>query len=130
MIEINGMLPSAIGRVLSIKKLRGTGTTIRCHSAGICTEMNNTQPARVEIGDSVLYQTLQNEIVLLNIATQRYYGLNAVGARMWELLIELRDVSSVAERLEANYEVDSAGLRADLEHLIGDLLRNGLLKAA
>jgi hypothetical protein len=92
--------------------------------------MNDMLPARVEIGDSVLYQALQNEIVLLNLSTQHYYGLNDIGARMWELLVELRDVSSVAERLEASYEVDSAGLRADLEHLIGDLLKNGLLKSA
>ena len=69
-------------------------------------------------------------MVLLNIDNQQYYGLNDVGARMWELLLELRSLDAVTERLEAEYEIDRETLRADLERLVRDLLHAGLLKAA
>jgi hypothetical protein len=92
--------------------------------------MNNSLPAGVAIGDSVLYQELEDEAVLLNMANQQYYGLNDVGAQMWKCLIELGDVSTAGDRLCSSYEVDPAVFRADLEELVRNLLSAGLLKAA
>jgi hypothetical protein len=85
---------------------------------------------RVQIGDDVLYQQLEGEAVLLNMASQQYFGLNETGARMWELLIELRDVGSVAERLASIYSTDPVTLRADLDALIADLSTAGLLQVS
>jgi hypothetical protein len=84
---------------------------------------------QVEIGEDVLYQQLQGEVVLLNMASQRYYGLNEVGARMWELLLESGSVSTVADRLNQTYDIDPTTLRADLERLIEELRNAGLVKA-
>jgi hypothetical protein len=92
--------------------------------------MNNSLPANVAIGDSVLYQELEDEAVLLNMANQQYYGLNDVGAQMWKCLIELGDVSTAGDRLCSSYEVDPVVFRADLEELVRNLLSAGLLKAA
>jgi hypothetical protein len=82
----------------------------------------------VEIGEDVLFQQLQGEVVLLNMASQRYYGLNEVGARMWELLLESGSVDAVADRLHETYDTDPITLRSDLERLVGELLGAGLLK--
>jgi hypothetical protein len=86
--------------------------------------------ARVEKGDDVIYQALQNEIVLLNIKNQQYFGLDDVGSDMWKLLVEHGDVETVADRLSAEYDVDRATLREDLEVLIRNLMAAGLLKAS
>ncbi|MGD1069861.1 MAG: PqqD family protein [Bryobacteraceae bacterium] len=83
----------------------------------------------VEIGEDVLFQQLQGEVVLLNMASQRYYGLNEVGARMWELLLESGNVDAVTDRLREAYDTDPLTLRSDLERLIGELLGAGLLRA-
>jgi hypothetical protein len=88
-------------------------------------------PARVQPADDVIYQALQDEIVLLNMKDQQYFGLDDVGSAMWKLLVECGgDVETVADRLCAEYDVDRATVREDLGILIRNLLAAGLLKAA
>jgi Coenzyme PQQ synthesis protein D (PqqD) len=86
-------------------------------------------PQQVTIADSVLYQSLQGEVVLLNMETQHYFSLDDVGSRMWELLIELQKLPVVEERLLADFEVDPKVLREDLDRLVGGLMDAGLLKS-
>ncbi len=90
--------------------------------------MNNTFTAKISIGDSVLYQELEDEIVLLNMANQEYYGLNDVGAEMWKSLMEAGNVAEAGDRLAAKYAVDDAVIRADLETLVRNLIAAGLVK--
>jgi len=42
----------------------------------------------VEIGETVLYQQVRDEIVLLDMQKQRCYGLDPVGADMWHALMQ------------------------------------------
>jgi hypothetical protein len=86
--------------------------------------------SRVEPGDDVIYQALQNEIILLNLKSQQYFGLDDVGSAMWKLLVEQGDLESVAARISAEYDADETTVRDDLHILIGRLLDAGLLKLA
>lgn len=82
----------------------------------------------VEIGESVLYQTVGDEIVILNMSSQEYFGLDSVGADVWQLLMENRDVAAVAKRLAAIYAVDEQTACNDIQPMISDLLAANLLK--
>lgn len=82
----------------------------------------------VEIADSVIYQKLKDEVVLLNMDNQHYYGLDDVGSAMWHALLEHGEVDSAAVAIERDYEVDGKVLRADLENLVHALVDAGLLK--
>lgn len=86
-------------------------------------------PDAVEPGDEVIFQPLHDEMVLLNMKTQEYFGLDDVGAEMWNLLVQHGDVEQVAAILTERYDVDRETLRRDLVALIGRLLEAGLLKA-
>ncbi len=92
--------------------------------------MSEAMPRCVEIGDAVIFQKLHDEVVVLNMTTQEYFGLDDVGAAMWDLLVELGDIDAVAQRLTANYAVDQERVLTDLQVLVGDLLAAGLLKTA
>src|SRR5580658_9680343 len=93
--------------------------------------MNEPLPGAVAIGEAVLYQELEGEVVLLNMAKQEYYGLNDVGARMWKCLLESAgSMDSAEDLLSKTYEVERSVIRADLERLVRELLKAGLLKAA
>jgi hypothetical protein len=92
--------------------------------------MSETIPTKVAIGESVLFQDLEDEIVLLNMENQQYFGLNDVGANMWKCLMEAKDVASAGDRLCELYETEKTVVLADLEQLVRDLLARGLLKAA
>lgn len=97
---------------------------------GFSFEMSEVLPNAVAIGDSVLFQELEDEIVLLNMANQQYYGLNDVGAQMWKVLLDTSSVTTALDRLTELYEVEQDVLDADLQKLVRELLDAGLLKTA
>lgn len=85
-------------------------------------------PARVEAGDDVIFQALHDELVLLNMKSQEYFGLDDVGSEMWNLLIEHGDLEVVTSLLAGKYDVDPQTVRRDLIGLVERLLETGLLK--
>jgi hypothetical protein len=92
--------------------------------------MNPNLPETIEIGDDVIFQILDDEVVLLNIASSQYYGLDPLGAEVWKLLLEHRSTGVVVERLCAKYQVDPDTARSDLGALIQSLNQAGLVRAA
>ena len=77
--------------------------------------------------DDVLFQELQGESVLLNLKTGVYFGLDAVGTRVWELLDQPRPLSDVLDVLVREYEVTNEQCEADLLSLAGDMLKHELV---
>ena len=66
--------------------------------------------------------------MILNLKTGTYFGLDAIGTRMWTLIGDLRDTDKVLEALLAEYDVEEARLRADLDELIRQLVRHELIQ--
>lgn len=84
-------------------------------------------PTAVTIPESVLWQEVGDEVVLLDVSGGEYHGLNDVGSRIWRALEEHQDVNSAYERLCGIYEVDPDLLRKDLDEFIKRLVEMGLL---
>ena len=77
--------------------------------------------------DEVLISNLQEESVILNLNSERYFGLDDVGTRMFSVLAESNTIEAAYERLLTEYDVDPQLLRNDLTSLIQNLLRQGLV---
>lgn len=86
-------------------------------------------PSRVEIGDDVICQRLQEEVVLLKLNSQEYFSLGDVGAHAWKLLVENGDIAAVAQSLCENYAGDPTNIRSDFQALVAELIEARLLKA-
>ena len=84
-------------------------------------------PRKAKISPDVLFRELVGEAVLLDLKTQRYYGLDEVGTRIWQLLQEQGRTDAVLAALCAEYDVDEARLRRDLSVFIGELADAGLI---
>lgn len=84
-------------------------------------------PVRVSISDDVLFQEIFGECVLLNMASEHYFGLDDVGTRIWQLLAEDGDPANVLTQLRQVYDVDEATLRTDLAKLLEQLSNEGLI---
>ena len=82
---------------------------------------------RVKVPDDVLISNLQDESVILNLNSERYFGLDNVGTRMFSVLSESNSIEAAYERLLAEYDVDPQLLREDLTSLIENLLQQGLV---
>ena len=76
----------------------------------------------------VLIQTVVGEAVLLDLRSQKYFGLNEVGTRAWQVLAETGDAGMVRTRLAQEFRVDGAQLERDLDALFERLLRAGLVE--
>jgi hypothetical protein len=75
----------------------------------------------------VLFRELDGEAVILDLNSERYYGLDEVGTRIWQLLAEHGDVTTVRDAMLAEYEVDGETLSRDMADLIEKLAENGLV---
>jgi len=84
---------------------------------------------RLTVAPDVLFRLVGDEGVLLNLNTTLYLGLNPVGTRMWNALISASSIQAAYDTLLAEYEVEPAQLRADLEEFIQRLLGQKLIVA-
>lgn len=85
--------------------------------------------AKVRLPEHVVYRTFPAEVVMLNLETGRYHGLNATGGRMLEALERSERVRSAAERLAAEFEQPTERVTSDLLRFCEDLLERGLIVA-
>ncbi len=71
---------------------------------------------------------LAGESAILNIKSGVYYGLDSVGARIWELVQQPRSVNEVRETLLKEYDVEPQRCETDLLALLERLLAEGLIE--
>jgi hypothetical protein len=89
--------------------------------------MNFSFAMRVSIPADVLVQELAGEAVLLHLKTEQYFGLDAVGVRMWQLLTAEPSIQAAYDRLLAEYDAEPEQLRRDLTELLEQLVAHGLV---
>lgn len=83
---------------------------------------------RAETLPHVLIRYLDKESVLLNLETERYYGLDETGTRMWQLVTAAPTIDAAYQELLNEFDVESDVLRLHLTELLGRLVENGLLQ--
>jgi len=83
---------------------------------------------RAVVPAQVLIRHLDGESALLNLESERYFGLDATATRMWELATSLPSIGLALEKLQEEYEVDPEVLRDHLTQLLSGLVENGLLQ--
>lgn len=75
----------------------------------------------------VLVQDSGGEAVLLDLAGERYFGLNKVGTRIWQLLAETPSLDEVQGRLCAEFDAPPERIQQDLLALVEQLQAAGLI---
>ena len=82
-----------------------------------------TTPAQVmarEVGD---------ETVILDLTSGTYYGLDPVGARIWQLMADGQTLMQVCEVMLAEYDVTREDIERDVLALVQTLLERKLVSA-
>lgn len=83
--------------------------------------------ATVAIAPDHLSTRLGDDVVILGLRDSMYYGLNGVGARVWELLHTRRTRDELVEAIVSEYDVAADTAAADLDALLADLASRGLI---
>jgi len=81
------------------------------------------------VSSDVLFQEVSGEAVLLDMASENYFGLDASGTRVWNLLNEGATLGAVLDALEQEYDVEHDVLLNDVGQLLEQLVEAGLIKA-
>jgi hypothetical protein len=71
---------------------------------------------------------LGEEAAILNLKNSVYYGMNPVGARIWELLKQPKRVSELRDVLLEEYEVEPERCSQDLLALLQKMREEGLIE--
>jgi len=75
----------------------------------------------INISEDSIVQEMGASIVILNLKTERFYELDEVGRRFWELLTEHKEYNLVFNALQNEYEVSVEQLQKDISQLVIDL---------
>ena len=87
-----------------------------------------TLDQRASRSDEVLAQEVGGESVLLDLASEQYFGLDPVGTRIWELLADAPTLGQVHETLCAEFDAEPERIRDDLLALVRQLREAGLVR--
>lgn len=82
---------------------------------------------RIDVPADVLVRELGGESVLLDLRTESYFGLDAVGTRMWSALARTRSLDAALDALDGVWDVERERLRRDFERLVDELAEHGLV---
>ena len=85
---------------------------------------------RVRVPQEVLARQVGGETVMLDLAKGAYFGLDPVGARMWQLLAGGKTLVEVCDAIVEEYDVSRDAVEQDLLGLVADLMAQGLLVPA
>jgi hypothetical protein len=71
---------------------------------------------------------LGDESAILNMKNSVYYGVNPVGATVWNLLREAKTVGQIRDAILDEYEVDEVRCEKDLFALLEEMRSEGLIE--
>lgn len=83
----------------------------------------------VALSSDVVLREVGDEMILLHMSSENYYGLDRVGRQMITGLLGGATVGEVARAVSGDYDdVDDARVLEDVQALVGSLLEIGLVR--
>lgn len=73
---------------------------------------------------------LNEEVAVLNVEKALYFGLQGVGAHIWDFLETPRSVAEICDDVTANFDVAPDVCRQDVLKFLDGLIDAGLIEAA
>jgi hypothetical protein len=81
----------------------------------------------VRQGPGLIEAQIDNEIVALNVDTGTCYGLNKVGARIWNLIRQPTRVRDIRDQLLTEFKVEPDICTQEVLELLEELSSEGLI---
>jgi hypothetical protein len=82
---------------------------------------------KFRISPDVIVQHVAGETVLMDLRSEAYFGLNATGTYIWQMLDQACDFGAVVAALVAEFEGSERALRGDCARLLEELAEAGLV---
>lgn len=82
----------------------------------------------ITVNKDYVYCNVEDEMVLLGMEDGIYYGLNPVGAFIWEQIKEPKTIDEVRDAILDEYDVEKDECERDLFELLQELTEKGLVE--
>ena len=82
----------------------------------------------ITVNKNYVYCNVEDEMVLLGMEDGIYYGLNPVGAFIWEQIKEPKTIDQVRDAILAEYDVEKGECERDLLELLQEMTEKGLVE--
>lgn len=89
--------------------------------------MTDTGGADYRLPSTVLISNIDGEMVLLNMESEQYFGLDPVGANIVTRLTS-EPMDAALRSLLGDYDVEAADLGRDVQKLLAELMAAGLIE--
>lgn len=78
--------------------------------------------------DEIVAAPVENELVMMSIERDAYFGLDELGSRVWTLLESPASIGEICDQLMAEYEVDASECRTVVAGLLEELATHELVR--
>jgi hypothetical protein len=83
--------------------------------------------SRFRIGPEIVHETVDGEVIAIDLANGSYYSLAGSGPAIWELLASGISEAEIGTALISRFEAEEAEISAAVSALLGQLQENGLI---
>ena len=89
--------------------------------------MEQAKAAQVARNGEWMTASVDDETVMMSVSDGRIVGVNAIGARIWDLIEQPREIGWLREALIAEFDVSSEQCAAELDLFLADLAKRGAI---
>ncbi|MFW5656028.1 MAG: lasso peptide biosynthesis PqqD family chaperone [Bacteroidota bacterium] len=86
-----------------------------------------TISSTVQRNPDMLFNQLDGEVIMLSIENSEYYGMDAIGSRIWELMEKPIAVDVLVDSLIQEYDVEKAQCTTDVIEYLEELKKKNLI---
>jgi hypothetical protein len=82
---------------------------------------------RYAISEDVVFHAVNSELVLFDLRSGEYLGLDDIGSELWRELADGTDLDTIKSRLATRHRADPAVVGRDIDEVIAELCAAELL---
>ncbi len=87
-----------------------------------------SEQSRFGVPDDVVFREVSGESMILHLGTGIYFGLDQVGTRVWQLIVEHGALADVCAVMAEEFDAPAQKIREDVGVLLEQLVSKGLLR--
>ena len=78
--------------------------------------------------EGLVFNRIDDEVVLFHLETEQYFGMNAVGSRIWDLLLTPQTLGTLCEALMQEFEIDHEAFTREVQLFLASLSEHKLIE--
>ena len=78
---------------------------------------------------NVIHETIEGEVILIDLKTGTYYSLRDAGAAVWQAIQDGAGEDGIAAELRSRYDASEEQIQEAVRRLLAELEREGLVRA-